>query len=126
MTQPIQVSAPPDAILTQMLFGAQMQKSICVATKLGIAELLAERPQTADELAAETETHAPSLYRLLRTLASIGIFAETADHKFELTPIAALLRSDAPNSMHDFVIMMDEIGFGRLGVSYCTASKRAG
>src|SRR5882724_3928694 len=126
MTQPIQVSAPPDAILTQMLFGAQMQKSICVATKLGIAELLAERPQTADELAAETETHAPSLYRLLRTLASIGIFAETADHKLELTPIAALLRSDAPNSMHDFVIMMDEIGFGRLGVSYCTASKRAG
>jgi hypothetical protein len=108
MTQPIQVSAPPDAILMQMLFGAQMQKSICVATKLGIAELLAERPWTTDELAAQTGTHAPSLYRLLRTLASIGIFAETADHKFELTPIAALLRSDAPNSMRDFVIMMDE------------------
>jgi hypothetical protein len=99
---------PPDAILLQMLFGAQMQKSICVAAKLGIADLLAENPQTADELAARTETHAPSLYRLLRTLASVGIFAETAGQKFELTPIADLLRECAPNSMRDFAIMMGE------------------
>ena len=99
---------PQDAVLMQMLFGAQMQRSICIAAKLGIADLLAERPQTADELAAKTGAHAPSLYRLLRTLASIGIFAETADLKFELTPIAELLRSDAPNSMRDFVILMGE------------------
>ena len=91
-----------------MLFGALMQRGICVAAKLGIADLLAEKPQTADELAAKTETHAPSLYRLLRTLASIGIFAETADQKFELTPIAALLREGEPNSMRDLAIMMDE------------------
>lgn len=99
---------PPDAILMQMLFGAQMQRSICVVAKLGIADLLAEKPQTAAELAAKTKAHAPSLYRLLRTLASIGIFAETADRKFELTPIAALLREGAPNSMRDFVILMGE------------------
>ena len=109
MTQHKQSSVPPpDAILMQMLFGAQMQRSICVAAKLGIADLLAARPQTADELAAKTGAHAPSLYRLLRTLASIGVFAETADRKFELTPVAALLRSDAPNSMRDFVILMGE------------------
>lgn len=99
---------PPDAILMQMLFGALMQRSICVAAKLGIADLLAERPQTVTELAAKTETHGPSLYRVLRTLASAGIFAETANQKFELTPVAALLRSDTPTSMRDFVIMMDE------------------
>jgi hypothetical protein len=109
LNQPNNTNAPPpNAILMQMLFGAQMQRSICIAAKLGIADLLAERPQTADELAAQTETHAPSLYRMLRTLASVGVFAETADHKFELTPVAALLRSDAPNSMRDFVIMMGE------------------
>lgn len=109
MTQHNQSSvAPPDAILMQMLFEAQMQRSICVAAKLGIADLLAARPQTADELAAKTGAHAPSLYRLLRTLASIGVFAETSDRKFELTPVAALLRSDAPNSMRDFVILMSE------------------
>jgi hypothetical protein len=109
MTQHNQSSVPPpDAVLMQMLFGAQVQKSICVAAKLGIADLLGERPQTADELATKTETHALSLYRMLRTLASIGVFVETSDRKFELTPVAELLRSDAPNSMRDFVIMMGE------------------
>lgn len=99
---------PPDAILMQMLFGALIQRSICVAAKLGIADLLAEKPQTTTELAGRTKTHAPSLYRVLRTLASAGIFAEQADQKFDLTPIAALLRSDAPHSMRDFAIMMGE------------------
>ena len=107
MTQQNQPGVPPpDAILFQMLFGALMQQNICVAARLGIADLLAEKPQTAEELAAKTETHAPSLYRVLRVLASAGIFAENADQKFELTPLAALLRSDAPNSMRDFAIMM--------------------
>ena len=109
MTQDNQPGVPPpDAILMQMLFGALMQRSICVAAKLGIADLIAEKPQTAAELAAKTETHAPSLYRVLRTLASAGIFTESTDQKFELTPIAALLRSDAPNSIRDFAIMMGE------------------
>lgn len=91
-----------------MLFGAQMQRSVCVAAKLGIPDLLAERAQTAEELAGQTSTHAPSLYRLLRTLASIGVFAENAEKKFELTPISALLRSDVPNSVRDFAVMMGE------------------
>jgi len=92
----------------QMLFGALMQQSISVAAKLGIADLLADQPQTAAELAAKTDTHEPSLYRVLRLLASAGIFAETADHKFELTPISALLREDAPNSLRYFAIMQGE------------------
>jgi hypothetical protein len=99
---------PPDAILMQMLFAPLMQRSIGVATKLGIADLLAEKPQTAAELAAKTGTHAPSLYRVLRALVSIGIFSETSDQKFELTQLAELLRKDAPNSMRDVVIMFDE------------------
>ena len=99
---------PPDVLLMQMLFGAQMQKSVCLAARLGIPDLLAGRAKTADELAAKTGTHAPSLYRLLRTLASIGVFSENADCEFELTPISALLRSDVPNSVRDFAVMMDE------------------
>ncbi len=108
MTDPIQPGLPPDAVLMQMLFGAQMQRSVCLAAKLGIPDLLAERAQTAEELAAKTSTHPPSLYRLLRTLASIGVFAEKAEKKFELTPISALLRSDVPNSVRDFAVMMGE------------------
>lgn len=102
------MSQPPEAILSQMLFGGLMQQSISIAAKFGIADLLAEKSQTAEELAAVTETHAPSLYRVLRMLASVGIFSETADKRFELTPIAELLRRDAPNSMRDAAIMQGE------------------
>ncbi|HEY3128551.1 MAG TPA: helix-turn-helix domain-containing protein [Acidobacteriota bacterium] len=77
----------PDAILMQMLFGAQMQRSVCLVARLGIPDRLAERTQTAEELAAKSGMHAPSLYRLLRTLTSIGVFAQDTDKKFELTPI---------------------------------------
>lgn len=108
MTDLIQPVLPPDAVLLQMLFGAQMQRSVCVAAQLGIPDLLAESAQTAEELAGRTSTHAPSLYRLLRTLASIGVFAENAEKKFELTPISALLRSDVSNSVRDFAVMMGE------------------
>lgn len=100
--------APPEAVLSQMLFGALMQQSVCVAARLGIADLLAKEPQTASELSAATGTDEPSLYRLLRTLASAGIFAENAARQFDLTPLASLLRSDAPNSMRDFAVMMGE------------------
>ncbi len=99
---------PPEGILMQMLFGALMQQSLCVAVKLGIPDLLARGPQTAEELATQTQTHAPSLFRVLRTLASAGVFAQTADRKFDLTPISAPLRADAPNSMRDFAVMMGE------------------
>jgi hypothetical protein len=108
MTEPAQPVPPPDTILMQMLFGAQMQRSICLAARLGIPDLLAERAQTAEDLAARSGTHTPSLYRLLRTLTSIGIFAENEDKKFELTPISELLRSDIPNSVRDFAVMMGE------------------
>lgn len=99
---------PPNAVLMQRLFGALMHRCIGVAAKLGIADLLHEKPQTAAELAEKTGTHAPSLHRVLRTLASTGIFSETADRRFELTPIAALLRSDTPNSMRDYAIMIND------------------
>jgi hypothetical protein len=99
---------PPEAILPQMILGGLMQKSIWVAAKLGVADLLAEKPRTAEEIAEATDTHAPSLYRVLRLLATAGVFAENSERKFELTPIAELLRSDTPNSMRDYAIMMGE------------------
>ena len=108
MTESTQPVLPPEAILMQMLFGAQMQRSLCLATRLGIPDMLAEKALTAEDLAVKTNTHAPSLYRLLRTLASIGVFSETADRKFELTPISGLLRSDVPGSVRDFAVMMGE------------------
>ena len=80
---------PLDAILMQMLFGALMTQSIGVAAKLGIADLLAEKPQTAAELAVKTNTHESSLYRMLRTLSASGVFTERPEGKFALTPLAS-------------------------------------
>lgn len=99
---------PPNAILMPMLCGGLMQQCIRVVAKLAIPDLLADRRLSSSELAARTGTHEPSLYRVLRTLASLGVFAETADRTFELTPMAELLRTDVPNSMRDFAIMQGE------------------
>lgn len=83
----------------QMLFGEWISQAVSVAATLGIADLLAEGPQHVDQLAASTSTHSDSLYRLMRALASLGIFAETEQRRFTLTQLAECLRSDAPNSV---------------------------
>jgi Dimerisation domain len=62
--------------LYQMMVGYRSTQPIYVAAKLGIADLVAETPKTADELAHATKAHAPSLRRLLLMLSSVGIFAE--------------------------------------------------
>lgn len=96
---------PPNAVLMPMLFGGLLQQCIRVAAELAIADLLADQPCSSGELAARTNTYEPSLYRVLRTLASAGIFAEAADRTFRLTPMADQLRSDAPQSMRDFALL---------------------
>ena len=108
-TQSENAGAPlPDAIMMQMLFAPLMQQCITIAAKLKIADLVAEHPQTIAELAAKTNTNADALYRMLRLLSSAGVFIKNHDDKFELTPIASLLRSDIPNSLYSFAIMMGE------------------
>ncbi len=99
---------PPPAALLQMMTGYWISKAIYVAAKLGIADLLADGPLGSEELSMATQTHAPALYRLLRALASVGIFSEEADGRFTLTPLAALLRSDIPDSMRALAIMYAE------------------
>jgi len=99
---------PPQLAVLQMASGYWVSRSIYVAAKLGIADLLKDSPKSCDELATATGTHAPSLYRVLRALASLGVFAETQPNHFTLTPLAACLQSDVPNSFRAFVIMLGE------------------
>src|SRR5918999_1786376 len=99
---------PPEAFLTQLAFGAMMSQALYVAAKLGIADLLADKPQTVKELASATKTHEGALYRVLRSLASVGIFEETDPKVFSLTPMAQPLRSDAPSSIRNGAIFMGE------------------
>jgi precorrin-6B methylase 2 len=85
----------PGEELIRLHRGFWVSRAIYVAAELGIADLLADGPRTADDLAAAAGAHAPSLHRVLRLLASEGVFAEAADGRFELTPMAAALRRDA-------------------------------
>jgi hypothetical protein len=72
---------------------------LTVAAQLGIADLLANGPQPVSALAQATATHAPSLHRLLRTLAGLGVFTEDSDGCYALAPMGACLRRDAPRSL---------------------------
>ena len=72
MTEP-----PPTDRMAGMITGYWTSQAIYVAAKLGIADLLVDGPRTADQLAQDTGTHARSLYRLLRALASVGVFSES-------------------------------------------------
>lgn len=79
--------------------------AIGAAAKLGIADAMSHEAKSVEEIAQATETHAPSLYRLLRCLASVGIFTEVEPHSFTLTPMAEFLRNDHPQSLRHLVMM---------------------
>ena len=104
MTPP--VSLPPQAILMQMLFGFAPARAITIVAELRIADLLADGSKTAEELAIETNSHPRSLYRLLRACTSAGVFSEDLDKRFSLSPMAEFLRSDHPESLRAFAVMM--------------------
>jgi SAM-dependent methyltransferase len=91
--------------LAKMMVGAWMTQGIHVAAELGIADLLVAGPLTADELARRCGAHGDSVYRVLRALASVGIFSEDAQRRFSLTPMAEALRSDVPGTMRAFARM---------------------
>src|SRR3954454_1282492 len=93
----------PAATLRRLINGYQVSQAIHVATVLGIPDLLAEGPSTADELAAATDSNANALRRLLRALAAVGVFQEDAGDRFSLTPLGDGLRADAPNSLAGWV-----------------------
>jgi DNA-binding IclR family transcriptional regulator len=82
-----------------MMTGYWVSQAVYVAAKLGLADLVADGPRPVEELAAATQTDASSLRRVLRALASVGVFTESSPGLFALTPVAALLRTGAPGSM---------------------------
>jgi hypothetical protein len=99
--------SPRDA-LWRMTNAYQASQAIHVAATLSIADLLKDGPKSADELAEATSTHAPTLYRLLRALASVGVFAEESDGRFGMTPLAEYLRTDAPGSVRAWAVQIGQ------------------
>jgi hypothetical protein len=89
---------PPHAKLIQMGAASWVSAVVYAAAKLGIADHLAAGPRSAVELAGTTRTHAPSLHRLMRTLAGLGILTERDAQRFALTPLGEALKTGAPGS----------------------------
>jgi len=94
----------PSMALLQIIHGYRVAQLVNVAAKLGLADLLKDGPKSSDDLAQLSGAHPRSLYRALRALASFGVFAESKDGKFELTPLAQPLQSDVPGSVRSLVL----------------------
>ncbi|MBD3672593.1 MAG: methyltransferase [Planctomycetaceae bacterium] len=98
-----------DAVqMSKMITGAWVSQLVYVIAKLKIADLIAEEPKTAEEVAGLTDTQPDMMSRFLRAAASVGLFAENDEHQFESTPLAETLRSDLPHSQWALAIMMGE------------------
>ena len=101
-------SVSPTMALLQVLSGFWSARAVYIAAKLGLADLVQDGPKTAAELAVLTGTHAPSLYRVLRALASTGWFEEDADGRFQPTALTSGLQTGIPGSLRHFA--MTELG----------------
>jgi hypothetical protein len=97
---------PPPFVLLQLIMGSMLTQAIHVAAKLDVAGILADGPQPAGEIARQAGSDPDATGRLLRALASFGIFAEQPDGRFALTPMADALRADAPVSMRGMALLL--------------------
>ena len=91
--------------VTQMVTGCWVTQMLYVAAKLELADRLSDRPKSVSQLVEETGSHEESLHRLLRALASVGIFEEMDDRHYRMTDMAEYLRKGHPQSLHAAVLM---------------------
>src|SRR5882762_6718332 len=100
--EPIKTDVSPSTAMLQMISGFWISRAVYIAAKLGLADHLHGGHKTSAELADITGTHAPSLYRVLRALASVGVFVEDERRGFGLTPLSETLLTDRPDSLRAF------------------------
>jgi C-methyltransferase len=89
----------PTPSLLDLIQGHRVTQAIHVAARLGIADVLVTGPLTPGEIARRVEADPDGVRRLLRALAAFDVFAVRPDGRYELTPLAATLRSDHPQSV---------------------------
>ncbi|MFL6417014.1 MAG: methyltransferase [Bryobacteraceae bacterium] len=106
--KPVGEQVPPPLALMQMLFGKHLTYCLSAVARLGVADHMTAGPVHVEQLAADTDSHAPSLYRVMRCLASFDVFEEVPGKSFALKPMGDLLRTDSPNSLRYSAIQMGE------------------
>ncbi|MFF1548896.1 methyltransferase [Streptomyces sp. NPDC058291] len=92
--------------LLHLVQGAVITQAISVAARLGVADVLADSPLSAEDIAARVGSDPGATHRLLRALAGHGVFAAGADGRYANTPMSGALREDAPDSMRGFALLM--------------------
>jgi Dimerisation domain len=110
--QPNPQSLPHHLRLIQM-GGFAVPRVLYVAAELGLADELQSGPKSAAELAGPMKLHSPSLHRLMRTLARLGIPAEREAQRFELTPLGEALKSGTSNSARSTLRTFGSLHFQR-------------
>ncbi|MFD9393196.1 methyltransferase [Streptomyces sp. NPDC060000] len=97
--------------LLELSLGYLYSAALHSAARFNIADHLAAGPRTADELAGAARLNGPHLYRLLRFLATKGVFREDDEGRFHLTALAQPLRTDSEQSLRDYVMVRGEPAF---------------
>ncbi len=95
---------PPHLQLLLLTDGKRVSQVVHVLAQLGVADHLADGPRHVDELAKLTDTDADALGRVLRVASGFGVFAEEADGRWALTPLASALRAEQPENQRDLVL----------------------
>jgi O-methyltransferase domain/Dimerisation domain len=98
------------AKLLPMIWGIHVSRCVYAVAELGIADLLADGPRSAQELATTTGTHEPSLYRVLRVLAALGVFEEHKARHFGLTVVGERLRTGVTAGMRSWATFTEAVG----------------
>jgi SAM-dependent methyltransferase len=119
----------PPAAMMNLITGYWVSQAVGVIARLGVADQLGAHPRGSDELARAVGADRQALYRVLRLLASLGVFAEPTPGCFALTSLGETLRSDSPGSVRNFAITETAPGhwlpWGRLHDSVRTGQPMA-
>src|SRR3954471_6727171 len=129
MTAEAKHDVSPPAAMMGLITGYWVSQAVGVVALLAVADQLSDGPRQSDELARAVGADPQALYRVLRLLASIGVFSEDSPRSFGLTPLGETLRSDVPGSVRNFAITETAPGhwlpWGRLPESVRTGQPMA-
>ena len=103
------VARDPDEVLSELLFGFLGTQLLYVVAELGIADLIGEEPKAVEALASRAGAVPDVLYRLLRALASLGVFAEVQERVFAHTASSLLLRRESGTGRHEFALIYGSV-----------------
>jgi Dimerisation domain len=114
--------APGDSLrMTQLLFGFTTSQALYVTARLGVATALLDRPRRLEELAESTGADRDALGRVIRTLASLGVFRTEEDGNIAVTPLGSTLAAGVPGSTHGIAIFLMETHYEPFGKLLGTA-----